>query len=85
MVGGSFSEGGAWVCVCVCLSLTRAVLAEGQFQKRRGLLQERDGKSHFFAGVSQNLDLQGETALRLFLARLLRNRRASSSTDSTPR
>lgn len=65
MAGGSFSEsaGRGDVCVCVRASLTRAVLAEGQFQKRRGLLQERDGQSHFFAGVSQNLDLQGQTAL----------------------
>lgn len=42
--------------------LTRAVLAQGELQESRGLLQERHGQGHFLARVPQHLHLQGQTA-----------------------
>lgn len=41
--------------------LTRAVLAQGELQKSRGLLQERYGQRHFLACVPQHLHLQRQT------------------------
>lgn len=41
------------------LVLTGAVLAQGQLQEGRRLLQEGDGQSHLLASVSQNLHLRG--------------------------